>query len=381
MRLLHIISSVDPHGGGPIEGIRQRGLFLQNLGHQVEVLSLDDPAQPHVAAYPLPVHAVGPSWRSFGYNRRISPWLQQHARDYDHIIIHGLWRYHGHAASRTLRGMGVPYHIFTHGMLDPWFKHTYPLKHLKKWPYWLLAEYHVLRHARHVFFTSEEERLRARESFYLYKANEVVVPYGTSPPPTKSEPYKSRFFAANPHLADKHLLLYLSRIHPKKGCDILIEAFAGIAKEHPSVHLLMAGPGDPAVIDALKAIATRHGIQERLTWLGMVKGDDKWDAFMAANAFVLPSHQENFGIAVAEALGCGLPVLISNKINIWREISSDDAGLVEEDTLEGTRANLQKWFSLTKEMQTKMSVAAKTTFDARYSISSMANGLLTALEK
>ena len=277
--------------------------------------------------------------------------------------------------------MGVPYHVFTHGMLDPWFKHTYPLKHLKKWPYWLLVEYHVLRNARYVFFTSEEERLRARESFSLYQANEVVVPYGTSPPPTKSEAYKSRFLVAHPHLADKHLLLYLSRIHPKKGCDLLIEAFAEIAKEHPSAHLLMAGPGDPAIIEALKAIATRHGIQDRLTWLGMVKGDDKWDAFMAAHAFVLPSHQENFGIAVAEALGCGLPVLISDKINIWREIASDHAGLVNEDTLKGTLANLQKWFSLGSERQAQMSLAAKATFDARYSIASMAHGLLLALNK
>jgi glycosyltransferase involved in cell wall biosynthesis len=276
--------------------------------------------------------------------------------------------------------MGVPYHVFTHGMLDPWFKHTYPLKHLKKWPYWLIAEYHVLRHAHHVFFTSEEERLRARESFQLYQANEVVVPYGTSPPPTDSEHHRTRFLTKHPQLADKHLLLYLSRIHPKKGCDLLIEAFASTAKEHPSAHLLMAGPGDPAILSTLEQIAMQHGIQDRITWLGMLKGDDKWDAFMAARAFILPSHQENFGIAVAEALGCGLPVLISDKINIWREIAADHAGFVDSDTLEGTRANLHRWFTLGAQAQAEMSRAAKSTFDARYSISSMAYGLIAHLK-
>lgn len=145
--------------------------------------------------------------------------------------------------------MGLPYYVFTHGMLDPWFKHTYPLKHLKKWPYWLLAEYNVLRHARRVFFTSEDERLRARESFWLYKANEQVVPYGTTPPPSDNAKYAKNFFSKHPDLNGKHLLLYLSRIHPKKGCDILIEAFAKIASSHPNVHLLLAGPGDDATLD------------------------------------------------------------------------------------------------------------------------------------
>jgi glycosyltransferase involved in cell wall biosynthesis len=380
MRLLHIISSVDPKGGGPIEGIRQRGLFLQDLGHRVEVLSLDDPAKAHVGNFALPLHAIGPSRGTFAFNRRVGTWLRQNARNYDHIIIHGLWQHHGYAAARALQGMGLPYHVFTHGMLDPWFKHTYPLKHLKKWVYWLTAEYWVLRDARAVFFTSEEERLRARQSFWLYQAREHVVAYGTSPPPTDTQHYRTVFFDAHPTLAGKHLLLYLSRIHPKKGCDLLINAFAQVAQQQPAAHLLMAGPGDPLVLNQLKAQAARLGIAERITWLGMLSGDDKWAAFHAANVFVLPSHQENFGIAVAEALGCGRPVLISDKVNIWREIASDGAGLVESDTEPGTVSLLQRWFNLGPEQQAAMSQAASTSFAMRYTVAAMANGLVTALQ-
>lgn len=277
--------------------------------------------------------------------------------------------------------MQVPYHVFTHGMLDPWFKHTYPLKHIKKSIYWLLSEYWVLKHAKTVLFTSEEERLRARESFWMYSANEVVVPYGTAPPPAEAEPYRTKFFLAHPELVGKHLLLYLSRIHPKKGCDLLIEAFARVAQKYDSVHLLMAGTGDPAMIDSLKDLAEKLKVSDRITWLGMVENDAKWEALTSANAFILPSHQENFGIAVAEALGCGLPVLISDKINIWREIQADSAGYVAPDTLEGTHFNLSRWLAMDPKAQEKMSLVAKETFIARYSISSMAHGLLSALQQ
>lgn len=380
IRLLHIISSVDPRNGGPIEGIRQRGLFLKDQGHLVEVLSLDSPDMPHVSAFALPVHAVGPSGRGFGYNRRISPWLKRHARDYDYIIVHGLWQYHGHATSKTLRSMSIPYYVFTHGMLDPWFKKTYPLKHVKKWVYWLLAEYNVLRYARRVFFTSEEERLRARESFWLYEAKEAVVPYGTKPPPNDRATYADLFFTAHPELKNKHLLLYLSRIHPKKGCDLLIDAFAKIAADHPDAHLLLAGPGDSATVGQLKQQADSLNIGKRISWLGMLKGDDKWAAFHASRAFILPSHQENFGIAVAEALGCGIPVLISDKVNIWREIELDSAGFVAPDTTTGTLSNLRRWFALSNDEQARMAMEAQACFNKRYTVTAMALGLIDALK-
>jgi glycosyltransferase involved in cell wall biosynthesis len=379
MRILHVISSVDPRGGGPVEGIKQRGIYLQAQAHQIEVLSLDAPDATFVRDFPLPVHAVGPSISGYAYCRGLAPWLRAHAARYDHVIIHGLWQYHGACTARVLRSMGKPYHVFTHGMLDPWFKHTYKLKHLKKWAYWLLAEYNVLRHAHQVFFTSEEERLRARESFWLYKARERVVPYGTTTPPADAAAYAQKFFAAHPDLAGKHLLLYLSRVHPKKGCDLLIDAFSRIAAQQPNVHLLLAGPGDAHTLSQLQALAERLGVARRISWLGMLKGDDKWAAFHAAQAFVLPSHQENFGIAVAEALGCGRPVLISDKINIWREIDADQAGFIAPDTTAGTLSNLQRWLQLRPDEQTRMASAALRCFKTRYTVDAMAHGLINAL--
>jgi glycosyltransferase involved in cell wall biosynthesis len=376
VRLLHILSSVNPNGGGPMEGVRQRGVRLQQLGHTVDVVTLDDPRADFLTEFPLKVHALGPSTGGYGYNGKLVPWLRSNARTFDAIIINGLWQYHSFGAWRVLHKIGVPYFIFTHGMLDPWFKRTYPFKHIKKWLYWPWAEYRVLRDARAVLFTSEEERLQARQSFRLYRATEKVVAYGTSAPPDNSAELREKFFTAHPELRGRRILLFLGRIHEKKGCDLLIRAFADVAAATSNLHLIVAGPDQTGWANALKGMARDLGVSDRISWPGMLRNEAKWGAFYCAEAFVLPSHQENFGIAVAEALGCGVPALISDKVNIWREIKSSGAGLVAADTLPGTTYLLREWLSLTSEERQLMGQHARELFRSRFTVDAMATSLL-----
>jgi glycosyltransferase involved in cell wall biosynthesis len=376
MKLLHLISTVDPRGGGPIEGVRQRGLRLLEMGHQVEVACLDDPNAPHVEAFPLPVHALGPTRGAYQYTASLRPWLRAHAGDYDTVIVNGLWQYHSFAAWQIMRELRRPYVVFTHGMLDPWFKRTYPLKHLKKWLYWPWAEYRVLRDAAAVLFTSEEERLLARQSFWLYRAREVVVSYGTQLPPQDAASLREDFLAAHPELCDKRVLLFLGRLHVKKGCDLLVEAFARVAAEEPRLHLLMAGLDQTGWASQLKARAQALGMANRITWPGMLQDNAKWGAFYSSEAFMLPSHQENFGITVAEALGCGLPVLISDKVNIWREVHAARAGLVAEDSQAGTLKNLRAWVVLPPEDRAAMGQRARALFADRFSVDRMTTSLI-----
>jgi glycosyltransferase involved in cell wall biosynthesis len=381
VKLLHILSSVNPDGGGPTEGVRQRGVRLTEMGHTVEVVSLDDPAEPWVREFPLTVHALGPPKGRYRYAAKLVAWLTAHAREYDAVVINGLWQYNSFGAWRALHHMRVPYFVFTHGMLDPWFKTTYPLKHFKKWLYWPWADYRVLRDARAVLFTSEEERLQARKSFWLYHAREQVVAYGTRSPPDDAPRLREIFLSAHPQLRGQRVLLFLSRIHEKKGCDLLVEAFARVAAKDASLHLVVAGPDQTGWVARLKAIALGAGIADRITWPGMLRNDMKWGAFYAAEAFVLPSHQENFGIAVAEALGCGLPALISDKVNIWREVESSQAGLVEPDTLAGTLALLQRWLAMPAAQRAAMQVAARGLFQRSFTVDAMANGLLDVVKQ
>ena len=185
--------------------------------------------------------------------------------------------------------------------------------------------------------------------------------------------------AQYPALQGKRLLLFLSRIHAKKGCDLLIEAFGRVAASDPALHLVMAGPDQTGWQAALERRADALGVGDQITWAGMLKGDLKWGAFFAADAFVLPSHQENFGIAVVEALACGLPVLISDKVNIWREIQEDGAGLVAEDTASGAEDLLRRWSALTPSEKDAMREAARLCFERRFEIGKAVANLLTTV--
>jgi glycosyltransferase involved in cell wall biosynthesis len=265
-------------------------------------------------------------------------------------------------------------------MLDPWFKRTYPLKHLKKWAYWPWADYRVLRDATGVLFTTEQERQLARQSFWLYRANERVVGYGTSAPPGDAELQREVFLQRFPHLRDKRLLLFLSRIHPKKGVDLLIEAFAAVASSDPRLHLVIAGPDQVGWQAALQQRAAELGIAERITWAGMLSGDLKWGAFRCAELFCLPSHQENFGIVVAEALACGLPVAIAEPVNISAEVATARAGLVHVDNTAGTTAALRQWLALPTAEQAQMGMRGAQLFADSFDFASVACALMPVLE-
>lgn len=378
MRLLHLLRSVDPAHGGPMEAVLQSGLALGRMGHTVEIATLDDPRAGFLTGYALPVHALGPigAGDGYGYAPDYVPWLRRHAGAYDAVIVNGLWQYHAFGAWRALAGGPVPYYVFTHGMLDPWFKRAYPAKHAKKWLYWPWADYRLLRDARAVLFTCEEERRLARETFWLYRARETVVAFGTSRPPDDIEGQRAAFLAAHPEVRDKRLLLFLSRIHAKKGCDLLLEAYARVAREHADLHLMIAGPDQTGWQGELERQAAALGIADRVSWPGMLRGEQKWGAFRAADAYLLPSHQENFGIAVAEALGCGVPVLISDKVNIWREIAEAQAGFVETDSADGCERTLRRWLSLSIDDRAAMRAAALALFDERFTVEAMARSLV-----
>ena len=374
MKILHVTSSLDPRGGGVAEAIRQIAAALSRTGHETEIATVDAPGADWLRDAPCPVHALGPHRTSYQYASRLEPWLRTRRANFDAVISHGMWQYQGFATWRAWRGARGPRFVYAHGMLDPWFKRTYPRKHLKKWLYWPWAEYRILREARAVFFTCEEEKRLARESFWLYRANEVVAPLGLEEPPGPADRQTEIFYEAYPQLRGRRFLLFLGRVHPKKGVDLLLEAFADQAPHHDAPALVIAGPGEPDFAGQLRASAATAPI-----WTGMLTGGLKWGALRAADAFILPSHQENFGIAVVEALGCGTPVLISNQVNIWREIEADGAGLVAGDTLEGVRRLLAQWLDWTPAIRAGFAAAARRSFEKRFEADRAAAGLVAQM--
>jgi glycosyltransferase involved in cell wall biosynthesis len=379
MRLLYLIPSLNPAAGGPVENLRHCAAVMSEMGHSTEVATLDKPESRWVHEFPFPATGLGPAIGSYAYTPRLVPWLKKNASDHDVVIVRGIWQYHSFACWRTLRRSTTPYVVFTHGMLDPWFKSTYPWKHAKKWMYWPWADYRVLRDAKAVLFTCEEERLLARRSFFLYRCNEQVVSYGTATSTQAPDLCKAAFFERHPELKGKRFLLFMGRIHPKKGCDLLIEAFASVCQDDPECCLVIAGPDQIGMQSQLLALARRTQVADRISWTGMISGNVKQGAIEAAEAFILPSHQENFGIVVAEALASGKPVLISDKVNIWREIEQDGAGLVANDDLDGTRWLLRTWFGMSVADKQAMSARARQSFLKRFEIRKSAQSMIDVL--
>jgi glycosyltransferase involved in cell wall biosynthesis len=372
-RLLHVVNSLTPAAGGTTEGIRKLAESGAGVSH-VEVVCLDDPAESYLRGQRFPVHALGPARGNYRYTPRLAEWLRENLARFDGVAIHGLWQYHSYGSYRIVRGR-IPYVVFPHGMLDPYFKRAFPLKHLKKQVYWVAREYRVLRDARAVCFTTPIERDTAAGTMWPQRWSPVVVSFGTSLPAGDPTRQREIFLSRYPGLRQRRFFLFLSRIHIKKGCDLLLEAMARVAEAHSDLDLVMAGPDDEGLRPQLEAQAKRLGINARVHWTGMLEGDSKWGAFHAAEAFVLPSHQENFGIAVVEALACGVPVLISDKVNIWPDVAHDEAGIVNPDTAEGTYRSMTTLLAMQPEERRRMVSNGLACFRARYEMKRTAQAL------
>lgn len=373
MNILNLIRSTDRQSGGPIEGVYQNASALAKKGHHTQVVTLTGEQETHsdLNMDIIPFASKG----SYGFSLAFLIWTLRNAHRYDLVIVHGLWQFQGLSALLTSIIKGIPYVIHPHGMLDPWFKKTYPLKHLKKLPYWLLVERWVLHRAKRVLFTAELERELAQQTFPFYRCREAIVSYGTNAY-EESKDLSDLFFKSYPSLQGKHLILFMSRIHPKKGCDLLLKAFSQVNAIDPELHLVMAGPDQMNWKSDLLDLAKKLGISERITWTGMLKGKEKFGAFDAARVMILPSHQENFGIVVAEALSRSKPVLITDKINIFHEVESHKAGLVETDTLEGCRQLLERWLNTSKTERAEMNQNALQCFKQCFDLQLQAEKIL-----
>ncbi len=187
--------------------------------------------------------------------------------------------------------------------------------------------------------------------------------------------------------------MFLGRLHEKKGIEMLLSAFARLLEskelsEMRDYHLVIAGASQyDYYLKSLQELQAREFANAAgskvvpVTWTGLLQGDLKWGAFRAADVFILPSHQENFGIAVAEALSTGTPVLISDEVNIWREIKEDKAGFIEDDTLEGCHRLLKRYLAAEGNEWDAMRSNARSCFLNRFEITKAAESLLQVIEK
>ena len=375
---------MDPKAGGTVEAVRAMALAHQAHGHSSETLCLDTPDAPWIvhSDYPFKVHTLGPKRYGWAYSSRLIPWLRENIHRFDLVIVHGLWLFPSFAVWWILKGqpgldISPPYLVMPHGMLDPWFQRLdiRPLKAVRNALYWKLIEHRVLRDAAAVLFTCEEEKRLARNPFRPYQCREKVIAFGTQEPPEFTPAMRSAFLDHCPQLKNRPYLLFISRIHPKKGVDMLLHAYIEMSMKNTSAgklpDLVIAGPvSDKRYRSKLNTVLTKAPAhtREQIHFPGMLSGDAKWGAYYGCEVFVLPSHQENFGVAVVEALACGKSVLITDKVNIWRDVQANRAGIVADDTRLGIFELLRNWHALSETQKHAMKTAARNCFNDRFSI-------------
>lgn len=399
MKILNVIPSMDPATGGPCQGIRNFVPEIRKLGSRNLVVSLDAPTASFIGTDAFTIHPLGPGTGPWRYSARLYPWLVNNLKSFDVVIVHGLWLYHAYAVRKAIqhlqkkklqgryKGRIPKVFVMTHGMLDPYFQHNPArrLKALRNWMYWKWVEARLVNSVNGVLFTCQKELMLAREPFRPYSPKkEINIGYGIEEPVRFLPEMQDAFAAKCPEVAGKPYLLFISRIHPKKGVEMLIDGYEKLARQVVAGSLPMlviAGPGlETPYGRKLKARVDNSGLlQGAVFFPGMISGYAKWGAFYGCDAFVLPSRQENFGIAVAEALACGKPVLISDQVNICEEIREGGAGLVESDTPEGTYAALHKWHCMNLSEREKMAEAATLLYQKTFTVKSSVKNFMDAV--
>ena len=339
MEILHLIHSMDPATGGVFSAVELLNQALLDAG--IDSRISDDPQ---------------------AILKNKDEW----------IIAHGLWQW----PSRRARELNNRYLSYPHGMLDPWFKKTYPFKHLKKQLYWWAKQKNILRDAYAVCFTTEEERLLAQKTFFPYQAREVVTGLGVMEPPVNTFEQSEKFHQKFPQIKGKRGLLYLGRFHPKKGVDDLIRAWKNRSKKADEI-LVLAGPLEEGN-NWIKYLQNLAKEDPSIFWTGMLDGVLKWSALRWADSMILPSHQENYGMVVAEACSVGLPVYLTSKVNLWREVMDAGAGAVENDTLGGIQKLVNLW-SISD--RTPLSTAAQKCFAERLHIARTVECLIKVMKE
>lgn len=375
---------MDPRAGGVSQAVNMMVKGSENTDVDHEVVCLDDEKAPFLKQYTFTIYALGKGKTAWGYNGSLFQWLKERIDNYHFIVVHGLWQYQNYAVLKAMKGLTLPsVYVMPHGMLDPYFQRAKErrLKAIRNLFFWHLIEKRLIKQAKGILFTCETEKELAGQTFAGYKPKrQYVVGLGIELPPS-FRPSMQQAFVKHCGLEEgKPYLLFLSRIHPKKGINILITAYLGLkANGYELPVLVIAGPGmETEYGSEIKKLAQND---PDIIFPGMLAGDIKWGAFYGCEAFVLPSHQENFGIAVVEAMACNKLVLISNQVNIWREIENGQAGFIGHDSCEGVEKLLNNWYQSSSTDKKRMAENAGIVFESLFSLSKTAERLLHVLSE
>jgi len=339
VKVLHVIPSVSPALGGPTQVVLNLVKTLREWGIDAEIVTtndngatvLDVPLNQRITYQQVPIWFLprfSPPLKEFIFSTALTQWLWQHIQDYDILDNHYLFSYASTCAGAIARLYQIPYTVRTMGQLSPW---ALEQSRLKKQLYTFLIERRNLNRAAAIHCTSANEAQDVRN--FGIQTPTVTLPLGVNLLPDFPEAKQNlhhRYGIPN----HKPIVLFLSRLHYKKRPDLLIQAFSQLTVQTDDFHLILAGSGEPDYVNHLQKLVASVGLAKYTSFAGFVTGEDKNLLLQGSDIFVLPSFSENFGVAVAEAMAAGLPVIVTPGVQISPEIAEAKAGLVVEGDVE-----------------------------------------------
>lgn len=365
MRVLHLISDLDFKSGGPAKACVEMAKTLSLLGHQVKIFTTTysrdgDHEQGVFKENGVEIHYYPVQFPKFlKTSLALAKALAKEIAHIDVLHIHSLYLFHNMIGGWLARKHQMPYIIRPHSILSPYIRRRH---RLRKFICELLFENRNIRYASAIHFTAEDERNLAKP--YTFGTQAVILPLGLYIKDYENLPAPGNFKNSHKELADKKLLLFLGRINFKKGFDLLIPAFKKLVENIPESHLVIAGPDSDGYQRKVQWLIEKHELLDHVSFVGSLRGEEKLAAFVDAELFILPSYAENFGIAVVEAMACGVPVLISDQVNICKEIIEAKAGVVTACNIQEIAEGLKDFFgkkidSLAMRSNAKKLVAEK----------------------
>jgi glycosyltransferase involved in cell wall biosynthesis len=332
MKILYVIAGVPPLSGGPTTALFGMVRALRALGIEVEVATTDAdisgnlpvPIGRKIVEQNVPIYYFRcPTLRKYGCSPALTRWLRAHIREYNLVHIHDVFAHPTLPAAASARKAAVPYIIRPCGQLDPW---SLRKNSFLKRTFLALAGQRILQHAAAIHATSEPEKASIEQLGINVPV--VTIPLGIEALPESDSSLKGLFRERHPELGDRKVILFLSRIDPKKGLDLLLTALQKIEEKRDDFVLVLVGSGAPSFEGQVRSSVIDLGLDGLVIFAGFLDGQMKQAALYDADLFVLPSYDENFGIAVVEAMAMGLPVLISDQVGIHRDVQEYEAGLV-----------------------------------------------------
>ena len=376
LRILSIISTLDPKSGGPAKTIIDQNIFFSRVKkYQAKIISLD--CKHYIPKYfrsyknisYFPRNSFFSKFKLLGINRypiqlNFLNWLIKNKNNYDIFILHGIWDFKNLIARLFIKNK---YYVFLHGTLNPYERKSF-FKYLKKKIYWFLIEKKNLLNAKAVLFTTKEEKKLNNNTFVNTDGlNKLVVDYAIVLEKYNTSACSTKFFKTYTFLKNKKYYLFMGRIDPKKGCDILLRSIHLLGNKFKS-SLVFAGDDNNSTGEALKRLVVELNLQEKVFFLGHIIDEVKSGALINCKAMLLCSHDENFGISLVESLGFGKPVLTTYKVNTYKNILAYKAGYVANDNAKSFCKIINKFENLNLKQKKLMSKNARNCFNENFNL-------------